>query len=157
MPELQHICSASTCSLRQAASAVLDINTRCSVTVLDKAGRPLAGIEVIDMRTDGQYEELQTNGAGYCEFIYGAASKFWRPNRGPHTVYVGDPGHPAGDQVESLGLPEGHHAEYALTFMLAAPDGPVVPPIVPPGTAQTVRGTLRVFGASIPFEVDLEV
>ena len=98
------------------SSAVLDINCRCIVTVLDERGRPVAGVAVIDIRPDAQYEELLPNGAGQVEFIYGAASKFWAPNVGPHMVYIGEPGTPAGDQVVGMGLPEGHHCEYSLSF-----------------------------------------
>lgn len=98
-------------------SVVLDQTCRAVVTVRDERGQPLVGVPVTDRWPDGAIT-LETNAHGQVEFFFGPEAKFWPPNIGPHEVYVGAE-KPESDIVSGLGLPEGRHADYQLTFARA--------------------------------------
>ena len=92
-------------------TAVLDIGCSITVYVLDTQGVPMAGMSVRNARPDGRAEVLKTNGQGAIAFFMGAGSHFAVGNQdGPHAISAG------GDLVYSLGLPDGHHCDYVLTF-----------------------------------------
>ena len=109
----------------------LDINANITAYVLDQDGVPVAGAPVFNVRPDGQYEVILTGGNGSAQFFMGPGSKFWPPTPGPHTVFVGpdqNTARPIGDQVTSLGLPEGHHAEFTISFRAMTTTAPMPPP-----------------------------
>lgn len=96
-------------------SVALDQVCRAIVTVRSHLGIPLAGVRVTDEWPGGR-AILYTNAAGQAEFFFGPEAKFWPPDTGPHKIYVGRPGEVPSDEVVGLGLPNGHHADYQLTF-----------------------------------------
>ncbi|MFQ6014564.1 MAG: hypothetical protein ACE5NP_03880 [Anaerolineae bacterium] len=97
------------------------------VTVYDDKGVPQIGVPVSQEWPDGS-ETFDTDGQGLVTFYLGAGGKFYPPKDGPHRTYVGTPGSPMSDQVYSLGLPGGEHAEYALQFVrVAGAAAPVEP------------------------------
>ena len=62
------------------------------------------------------------------------SNKFFPPNKGPLALYVGDAsGNVLSDVIGGLGLPEGHHVSYRVTWRerVSTPEPPPVEP--PPG------------------------
>jgi hypothetical protein len=115
---------------------------------------------VYNLRPDGRFEMVPTGGNGQSTFFLGRGSYFFAPQEGPHTVFVGDGGSSEeqtppkvmGDKLGSMGLPEGNHCDYVITFRqmtvgkddgvtLGSPSStmPVVTPVTPtPVTTPTV-------------------
>ena len=107
-----------------SGSARLDVGASISVYVLDTQGVPLAGAKVYNLRPDGKFEVIETAGNGQATFYLGRGSYFFAPQEGPHTVFIGEGGNSEeglaptaqSDRIGSLGLPEGRHCDYVLTF-----------------------------------------
>ncbi len=107
-----------------SGSARVDVGASITVYVLDSQGVPAGGVHVYNLRPDGKFEDLETGGNGQVTFYLGRGSYFFSPTEGPHTVFVGEGGNQdegtlptvKGDRVTSMGLPEGHHVDYSLTF-----------------------------------------
>ncbi len=153
-----------------SGSARVDVGASITVYVLDNQGVPAAGINVYNVRPDGRFEMIQTGGNGQATFYLGRGSYFFSGQDGPHTVFIGEGGNSEelqapkvmGDRIGSMGLPEGHHVDYVITFRqmtagrddgvtLGAPTSttPIVTPVTTTPVATTPTATPISGGSSL--------
>ena len=102
-----------------SAGVVFDRDCRASVGVYDQHNIPQAGVTVRNVTVAGHVEREVTGSDGRANFFMGHGSGYSQPNQGPHTISV--EGAPS-DQVVGIGLPNGHHADFGISFQLRRDD-----------------------------------
>ena len=123
--------------LVNVAGVKFNVGTEVSVFVQDPNGRPLADALVFNMRGDGRFERIGTNGQGLARFDLGGGARFFGNEKPPHKIFVGTGGEPMDDEHNTpvaqqgdavfVGFPDGSHFEGAFTFEIMGADVPPPP------------------------------
>lgn len=111
------------------ANVIFNKDAGITVTVLRKDGSPSIGSPfVVNIRPDGKGDDPQTpNGNGGVQFLFGAASAYTPPQRGPFTVTLTDSasvddahfvriGRKLSPSIQGMGDFQGQHTTFQLQF-----------------------------------------